>query len=395
MRILLVNKFYYARGGDCIVTMNLEQMLKAHGHDVAIFSMQHPANEPSEWSSYWPTEMRATDALVRPFGSPQVRRNFRRLLRDFRPNVVHLHNIHTQLSPVVAKMAHAAGIRVVWTLHDSKLVCPCYTCRRNGQECTECFTRPTAVISHRCMPGSLPGAIIGYLEARRWNPQRLQEVTDRFLPPSRFLKELCVAGGYDAGKFTVLPNCVDAAKVASPRLEKGDHYIYVGRVTAVKGLRTLCKAASRLPYRLVVVGDGDLLAELKATYAACGNIEFRGQMQWREFRPLLEGARFSVTPSEWSENNPLSVLESLCLGTPVLGADTGGIPELINEGVNGMTFPAGDADALTDAIGRMMNARFGNASIAREATQRYSSDTYYDNLMRVYRAEISDNNSNI
>lgn len=156
MKILLVNKFYYRRGGDCIYTINLEQLLKRHGHEVAIFAMQYPENLPSEWSAYWPGNMSKADVFTRPFGARQVVTGFNKLLDDFRPDVVHLNNIHTQISPVVAKIAHERGIRVVWTLHDSKLVCPCYTCMRAGRWCTECFADKRAVIKHRCMPGGLP-----------------------------------------------------------------------------------------------------------------------------------------------------------------------------------------------------------------------------------------------
>ena len=106
MKILLCNKFYYRRGGDCIYMLNLEQLLKAHGHEVAVFSMQYPENESSEWSKYWPTNMSKLDALTRPFGSHQVKEGFSRLVDDFRPDVVHLNNIHTQLSPAIAEIAH-------------------------------------------------------------------------------------------------------------------------------------------------------------------------------------------------------------------------------------------------------------------------------------------------
>ena len=160
MRILLANKFYYRRGGDCIYTMNLEKMLKEKGHEVAVYAMQYPENEKSEWSRYWPTNMTKIDAFTRPFGARQVVKGFTRLMDDFKPEVVHLNNIHTQLSPVIAKIAHEKGARVVWTLHDTKLVCPCYTCTRDGKWCTECFKDKKAVIRHQCMPGGLPGAVI-------------------------------------------------------------------------------------------------------------------------------------------------------------------------------------------------------------------------------------------
>lgn len=351
MKILLANKFYYRRGGDCIYMLNLERLLKEKGHEVAIYAMNYPENEDSEWKKYWPSNMSKLDAFTRPFGSRQVVRGFTQLLDDFKPDVVHLNNIHTQLSPVIAKIAHEYGIRVVWTLHDSKLVCPCYTCMCNGKWCTECFTDKTAVIRHRCMPGNIPGAVIGYLEARKWNKERLQEYTDLFLPPSQFMADTCIEGGYDKEKFQVLCNFIDVSKVQNPSFEKGDYYVFLGRLTSVKGIKTLCKAAAQLDKRMIVIGDGPLNEELKTKCEELGApIEFKGQMQWNDFRPILEGARFMVLPAEWSENNPLTVIEAQSLGTPVLGARIGGIPELIEEGVNGMTFTSGDVDDLKDKI---------------------------------------------
>ena len=397
MRILLANKFYYRRGGDCIVTMNLERMLKEHGHEVAVYAMNYPDNVESEWSKYWPSNMSAVKAFTRPFGDAEVRKGFSKLIDDFRPDVVHLQNIHTQLSPVIAQLAHERGIRVVWTLHDTKLVCPCYTCTRNGKWCTECFTDKTAVIKHRCMPGSIPGAVIGYLEQRKWNIRKLCKYTDLFLPPSQFMADTCIAGGFPQNKFRVLCNFIDVDKVSNPSFIKGarthelenflsigeNYYCFLGRVTEVKGVRTLCEAAAKLPYKLVVIGGGDILEELRVTYAN-SNILFLGQKDWDEFRPILEGAKFMVLPAEWSENNPLTVIESQSLGTPVLGARIGGIPELIDENVNGMTFASGDVDDLRDKIVKMWEAEFDYESIAKDAVEKYSSETYYKKLMEIY-----------
>lgn len=388
MKILLANKFYYRRGGDCIYTMNLEKMLKEKGHEVAVYAMQYPENEKSEWSGYWPTNMTKLDAFTRPFGARQVVKGFSRLMDDFKPDVVHLNNIHTQLSPVIAKIAHEKGARVVWTLHDTKLVCPCYTCMRDGKVCKECFTDKKAVIKHRCMPGGLPGAIIGYLEAQKWNKEVLQKYVDWFLPPSKFMMDTCVKGGYSPSKFRVLCNFIDVTKlpeVSALTQMKDDFYVYLGRVNEVKGVRTLCKAAAQLDRILIVIGDGELLPELKEIYKNCSQIEFKGQMQWEEFVPILQKARFMVLPAEWSENNPLTVIESQSLGTPVLGANIGGIPELIEEGVTGMTFRSADVEDLKDKILKMFEHDFDYQAIAKDAIERYSSEAYYHKLMDFYK----------
>lgn len=387
MRILLSNKFYYRRGGDCIVTMNLEQLLKAHRHEVAVYAMQYPENMESPWSKYWPKSMSKIDAFTRPFGTKEVKDGFVKLLNDFQPDVVHLHNIHTQLSPIIAKIAHERGIRVVWTLHDTKLVCPCYTCMRDGHWCEECFADKKAVIKHRCMPGGIIGSTIGYLEAKKWIKEKLQDYTDLFLPPSQFMMDTVVRGGYDPKKFRVLCNFIDVEKVKNPCFDKKDYFVYLGRVNEVKGIRTLCKAAKALPYKLIVVGGGELLPELQEKYKT-SNIEFKGQMEWNDFRPIIEGAKFMVLPSEWSENNPLTVIESQSLGTPVLGARIGGIPELIEEGVTGMTFESGNVEDLKKKIEKMWNAEFDYKQIAETSIDLYNNETYYKELIKIYKGEI-------
>lgn len=365
--------------------LNLEQMLRSKGHEVAVYAMQYPENEESEWAKYWPKNMSKADVLTRPFGARQVVKGFTQLLDDFQPDVVHLNNIHTQLSPVIARIAHERGIRVVWTLHDTKLVCPCYTCSRDGRWCTECFTDKRAVMRHRCMPGGLIGSVIGYREIMKWNKDVLQEYVDLFLPPSQFMMDTCVAGGYSPEKFRVLCNFIDVNKVAGRKSSiKEDYYVFLGRVDDYKGIITLCNAAKCMSHCLKVIGEGPLRKSLNELYRNNENIEFLGQLTWDELCPILASARFMVIPSECSENNPLTVIESQSLGTPVLGARIGGIPELIEEGVSGMTFTSGDVEDLKDKIQMMFNHQFDYERIAENAVRRYSSETYYEKLLGYY-----------
>lgn len=399
MKILLANKFYYRRGWDCIYAMNLERLLKEKGHEVAFYAMQYPENEPSEWSRHWPSNMNKLEAFTRPFGAKQVKDGFSRLLDDFRPDVVHLNNIHTHLSPVIAEIAHERGIRVVWTLHDSKLSCPCYKCQRPTTSsgigmkwCEECFTDKKAVIRHRCMPGGLIGSTIGYYEMKMWNKDRLQKCVDLFLPPSKFMMDIAVKSGYDPKKFRVNCNFIDVEKVKGELLEKEEYYTFLGRLDDYKGIRTLCRAAAWLPYKLKVIGGGPLLFELSETYRDFPHIEFLGQRTWDELKPILQKSKFMVLPSECSENNPLTVIEAQSLGTPVLGACIGGIPELITSYdddkdifvPNGMTFESGNVADLKEKIQEMWDAEFDCHQIANEAIERYSSEAYYERLMNFY-----------
>lgn len=393
MRILLANKFYYARGGDCICTINLEELLKKNGHEVAIFAMDFPENLQTSWSKYFPGEIRfkpgigIIEAFARPFGIGEVKRKFNALLDDFHPDVVHVHNIHSQLSPIIVELAHQRGIKVVWTLHDYKLLCPRYDCLRNGTEvCEECFADKRRVVEHKCMKNSCLASMLAYWEAMKWNRQRLEASTDVFLSPSSFMAEKMKQGGFDKSKIHILCNFIDVKKTIRQEYNKQDYYCFIGRLSHEKGSATLVKAARQLPYKLRIIGGGPLMDELK-TLAAGTDIEFLGYKQWPEIKELVGCARFSVIPSEWYENNPLSVIEAQCLGTPVLGARIGGIPELIEEGKSGMLFESKNTVDLKTKIEAMFSHTFNYEALAKSSQERYSEDAYYQRLMNVYTGE--------
>ncbi len=396
-RVLIVNKFYYPRGGDCVCTLNLERLLADKGHEVAVYAMEYPDNIPSRWSGYFAP---AVDfgaplkgklrAAARAMGWGDIRRSFAAILADFKPDVVHLQNIHSYLSPVLAEMACEAGAKVVWTLHDYKPICPSYTCLRDGKPCEECFTSPSAVLRHRCMKGSLAASAVAWAEARKWNRRRLERAVDTFICPSSFLKSKMEQAGYSSDKLRVNCNFIGFDKIArlgasgdaeSPL--RRDFYCYVGRMSPEKGLESLLEAASRLPYRLVLAGDGPSLEELRVKYAA-PNIEFVGRKNADQVVDLLREARFSIIPSVWYENNPLGVIESLCAGTPVLGARIGGIPELIDEGHSGLVFESGDADDMARAIRVAFDTPWDNAAIRRSSLARFSPERHYRDLLDAY-----------
>ena len=390
MKILLANKFYYRRGGDCIYMLNLEKLLKAHGHDVAVFAMDYPENLDTPWKKYFPKNMSKLMAFTRPFGSHEVKSTFKKLLDDFKPDVVHLNNVHTQLSPVMAELAHQRGIKLVWTLHDYKLLCPRYDCLKNGNTiCETCFNGDKkACLDNKCMKGSKLASFIGFKEAIVWNRERLETSTDVFICPSQFMADKMVQGGFLKSKMQTLCNFIDVEKCKFSSTDgtddvellpkKEEYYCFIGRLSHEKGAKTLIEAANQLPYKLVIIGGGPLMDELKSV--AHTNIEFVGFKQWDDIKQLVGKARFSVIPSEWYENNPLSVIEAQCLGTPVLGANIGGIPELTD-----YTFSSGNIADLKTKIEKMWNSEFDYQQIASDAQHRYDAETYYDKLINIYK----------
>lgn len=392
-RVLLVNKFYYPRGGDCIVVLNTEALLRNHGLEAEVFAMQYPDNLPARYQSMFASEVsfgggvgNMVAGLKRTLGMGDVRASFEAVLDEFKPDVVHLHNIHSYLSPVVGEIAHRRGIRVVWTLHDYKLLCPRYDCLLDGKPCELCFTGGKHhVLSHKCMKGSLPASMVAWLEAAKWTRASLERNTDVFVCPSLFMAQKMQDGGFDPAKLKVLNNFLDPEKL---RLYEGldnsggkqDYYCYVGRLSKEKGVEDLLAVASRLPYRLKVAGGGPLEDELRARYATCDNIEFLGMLEAKKVARLLSASRLSVVPSQWYENNPLSVVEALCAGTPVAGSRIGGIPELIDD-ENGVVFTPFDQEAMTAAINTSMARDWNHQEIARKALSRFSPEAHLNTLL--------------
>ena len=387
-RVLLVNKFYYPRGGDCVVVLNTEALLREHGMDAEVFAMQYPENQPARYQDSFAGEVsfgggvgNLLGALRRTMGWGDVRCRFKEVLDDFKPDVVHLHNIHSYLSPVVGELAHRRGIRVVWTLHDYKLLCPRYDCLLDGEPCEQCIDGSKRnVLTHRCMKGSLPASAVAWLEAHKWNRSTLEKSTDLFVCPSQFMADKMRQGGFNPDKIKVLNNFLDPVKLKrfqdiGSTAPREDYYCYVGRLAPEKGVADLLAVASRLPYKLKVAGGGPLESALRQRYGSCPNIEFLGMVDADAVARLLSGARLNVVPSQSYENNPLSVIEALCAGTPVAGACIGGIPELIDE-QSGVVFQPFDKEAMAAAISTAMDRQWDYADIARKALARFSPDAH-------------------
>lgn len=387
----------YPRGGDCVVTLQTAELLRRNGHEVRLFAMDYPDNLPLEDASGYASrvsfegsigqKLKAVDRLM---GKGDIRKSFAKVMDEFKPDVVHLHNIHSYLSPVIGEIAASKGARVVWTQHDFKLICPAYSCRRpDGSNCEECFSGKLQVTRHRCMKGSLAASFIASLESSKWNKSRVQKFTSAFICPSDFMASCLLKSGFDPQKLVTLSNFADPAKYSSRDVNSSPepYFCYVGRLSEEKGVATLLKAARLAGCRLKIAGSGPMEEDLKNMYADVADIEFLGHIDADGVSALLTNASASVMPSECYENNPLGVIESLCAGTPVIGADIGGIPELIGsaDGVRrGIVFPSGDPQALAEILRSFDPADFDRDTIARTARESYSPQRHYEELMKIY-----------
>ena len=374
--------------------MNLERLLKEQGHEVAVFAMQYPENVESGWNGYYASQVdfagplgNKLNAAKRLMGWGDIKLAFNKILDDFKPDIVHMHNIHSYLSPVLAKLAKRRGCRVVWTLHDYKLVCPSDACLLDGKPCEKCIGRGKMhVLKNRCMKGSLAASAMAYIEALKWNRNVLNRCSDAFICPSNFMASKMKKDGFDTEKLHVLCNHIDPEKLAlvnSLDSTRENYYVYVGRLSSEKGVETLLNVASKLPYILKVAGDGPLRKQMEDQYAGSKNIKFLGHQNAIQVAELLSKARFSVVPSEWYENNPLSVIESLCAGTPVVGARIGGIPELIDES-NGIIFTSGNREELKAAIDQAFAREWEYDSIKECSNKRFSPNEHLKQIMAIY-----------
>ena len=395
-RILLVNKFYYSRGGAEIVAINLRDMLTAMGYEVGIFTMDFGSNR-REPNVYTAPEVTFKGSMgeklrfaMRTLGGAGLKQAFTSAMQQFKPDVVHLHNVHSYLSPAMAQWAHEKGVRVVWTLHDYKLLCPAYSCLNHGHPCERCYNDKWNVVRERCFKQSAAASLLSWVEAKKWNRQWIERNVDAFICPSQFMRGQMLKGGFSEQKLHTVCNFIDPVKAEALRrnsqVKKADYYAYIGRLSSEKGVATLLKAASTLPYKLKIAGDGPLMPQFRQQYGQCANIEFLGQLDAVQVSDLQRKALMVVQPSECYENNPLSVIESLCAGTPVIGSRIGGIPELITPEC-GMTYAMGDANELSQCITAMMERTCDYAAIAAEASQRFSGEAHFAKLKPLYFPE--------
>lgn len=378
MKILQINKFLWLSGGVERYMFDLASCLESDGHEVVYFAMQDEArNRACDQSGYFVSNIdykggggiqRAVGAVSKTVYSLESKRNIRRLLRDLKPDVAHIHTIDHQISPSILPVLREEGVPAVQTVHDFKLVCPNYRLYvpRSEEVCERCLPGTFHhCVTQRCMKDSLAASALAtgamYLHT---GTGIVQKNIHRFLCATRFLAGKLEEGGIPAAKLRRQPLYLDLARYEMHE-EPEEYYVYAGRLVIEKGLRTLLRAAAQTPrHRLLLVGAGDARTELEAFVEDQGitNVRFAGYHDGEALTRLIARARFLVLPSEAYETCGLVLWEANALRRPVIGARRGGIPESVDEDETGLLFEAGDADELAAKIAWM----FEHADRARE-----------------------------
>lgn len=392
MKMLMVNKFLYPNGGSETYIFKLGDYLKSQGHEVQYFGMEHEGRCVGNHVEAYTSDMdfhggSNLSKLIYPIKtiySFEARKKIRLVLEDFQPDVVHLNNFTYQITPSVIleivkwRKERQHPCRIVFTAHDYNLVCPNHMLNNpNSREnCEKClggyFLNCT---KGKCIHGSTAKSAIGSMEGYYWKLRKTYRHIDSVICCSQFMKTKMDTNPLFTGKTIALHNFID--KVEWKDVEKKDYILYFGRFSEEKGIGTLIDVCKFLPdIQFIFAGTGPLEAKIKGVQ----NIRNVGFKRGKELEQLIREARLSIYPSEWYENCPFSVMESQMFGTPVLGADIGGIPELIQNGKTGELFKPGDEADLKQKIENLWKEK--------ERLNRYCQnckDIQFDDIEQYYR----------
>jgi glycosyltransferase involved in cell wall biosynthesis len=403
VRIAFANNYYYLRGGSERVFFDEISELKGAGHQVAVFSREHASNLPTPYSRYFPPHLqyegvpvaRKVSAAASLVYSDQCGRRFGELLEDFRPDLVHGHNIYGRLTTAVLDSARTRDVPTVMTLHDHKLICPSYLMLSRGAVCERCEGRKYYhCLLERCHKGGVLPSLVYTIEAYRNSFLGKYRGVRYFLCPSAFLKEKHARYGIPEERLEIVPNFLRMEEYL-PGDEGGEYVVYAGRLSKEKGLSTLLRAVEGLDVPLRIVGDGPMREslEVRVRERCQKNVVFEGYKTGVELATMFRRSLFVVFPSEWYENAPMSILEAFAYGKPVIGANIGGVPEMITDGETGFLFPPGDAAALRERIRHLAERPSLVLSMGRKARrrveERHTPEVHMKRLTDVYAKALS------
>ncbi len=395
LTILNVSQNHYVRGGSDRYFFTMAEILQKHGHNVIPFTAANPKNEPSEWDQYFP---RAADFekpgpidLLRFIYSRNAAESIQRLLKNTNVDIAHFHIYYGKLTASILGGLKKAGIPLIQTLHEYKITCPVYSHLSNDEICEACAGKHFwRALPKKCNRNSLARTALSVAESYVSRSLGSVDKFDHFISVSHFLRKKMIQYGMPEDKISTVHNFTDVSNF-TPNFSVGEYVLYFGRVHKSKGIFTLIEAAAPLKQvPLYIVGDGEAMPEVKQIIEqnGCEHIHLLGFKRGEELQELILNSICTVLPSEWYENCPMSVLESYAYGKPVIGADIGGIPELIVDKVDGFLVPSGEHEPLRDRLLWMSKhkteaAEMGKAGRRKMETE-FNADIHYQKVINIY-----------
>lgn len=409
LKVLLINNCHYRRGGADVVYLNTGDLLESRGHDVAYFSTKSQYDYSTRYSEYFVRDIDAlklnfVEQLVympRKLYSREAQRKLGKVIDDFKPDLAHIHLYKGGLTAAILPILRRKKVPAAITLHDYSLLCP-----RNimidgeGRICERCLTATRLnCVYHRCNRKNLYYSIVNYIEFVLNN--------NYFNPGNYFNRIICVSRfnylkhsnhPLFTDRFVHLYNFYPLLSQSNPKTAKGSYFLFYGRLAPEKGVMTLINTWKRLgnDMHLKIIGEGVMSARIRDEIRESNlhNVEFLGFRKGEELFSFIRDASFVLVPSEWYENNPLTIVEAYSVGKPVIGSNIGGIPELILEGRTGFLFEMGDSVGLEEKIrtaAKMNDDQYLEMSEAayRFACDKFSEKDHYRDLLKIYREVIN------
>ena len=391
MKVLLIHNRYQLAGGEDVVVQAEKALLEANDHQVALVEISNDQIV---------SVFDKANAAVRAIYSPASKQQVSAEIAHFCPDVVHVHNFFPLLSPSVYDACRDAGVPVVQTVHNYRLGCLNAILLRNGKVCEDCLGKrmPWPGIVHGCYRGSrAQSAATAAMLAVHWLRGTWQERVDAYIVLTNFQKEKMVQAGLPREKIYVKPNYISEPEQCGESKIFGDYALFVGRLSPEKSITTLIEAYKHNDLRipLKIVGDGPLHESLQADVQAAGlesAIKFLGRQDKSAVLSLMHNARFLVFPSIWYETFGLTIVEAFACGLPVLASRLGSMAEIVEDGVTGLHFEAGNSADLADKMQwanehpEEMISMGKNARRAYEA--HYTPEINYQQLTAIYQQVI-------
>lgn len=404
MKVLQINVFNYRKGGSEAVYFSTMELLKQHGNEVVNFTLKWPENYPSTYEKYFPESKETRTGFLKPvkniinyFYDREAAKNMELLIESEHPDLAHIHLIWGQITGSILPVLKKHGIPIIFSIHDYRIVCPAYTFRNgHGKICERCHGNSFYhCITNKCAKGSyLLSTMMAaeqYFRNLFFNPT---EYIDGLIYVSKFAKQIHekYMPALKEKKNTVLYNLADKiAEIHKRKIEK--YFLFFGRLSYEKGIKTLLSAFKKLPEcHLKIAGTGPLEKDLKdfTHINNISNVEFLGYKSGKDLTDLVENAYFIIVPSEWYENNPLTIIEGYAAGVPAIGANIAGIPEIIDNGETGYLFTSADtadlikAIKVADSLSTEQYLTFQQKTLAF-ARLHFDKEKYYPQLMEFYK----------
>ena len=385
MKILVCHTYYRQRSGECAVVEREAELLRGQGHEVSLFTYDNRCGDsvPSLRLAARTIYSRGTKDELRRFVGPQ----------SF--DVAHVHNTWLMASPSLYPALGSIGVPVVKTIHNYRWLCPVATFYRGGRRCHDCLDQPGGIlhaILHRCYGGSVGGSVTAAarLSLARDVLKLYQRFVDVIIVQNEFVESLLVRGGFDRSRMVTKGNFVRIPPDIGP--SRGEYLIFYGRHEASKGLATLLDAMGQVQVPLRVYGEGPmtdwLQAEIDRRFGGSGHVKMAGHVPRRVLDEAIAGSRAVVFPSEWYESYPLTIVEAMAFGKPVIASNLGGGATIVKDGLNGLLYPPGDAEALAARVRRLWQDRQLQDRLEAGAREAYlremTPEASYTRLMYAY-----------